>query len=78
MTRSMPPSAEIVGACAETNRDEEGIKVHRYEAVSNPESAVKEVSVDVFARQPAEKGRLLSMASRTEGPADRVVARVDN
>jgi hypothetical protein len=38
----------------------------------------EEVSADVFARQPAEKGIVLSMASRTEGASDRVVARVDN
>jgi hypothetical protein len=36
-----------------------------------------EVAADVFARLPAVKEIKLSMASRTEGPDDRVVARVD-
>ncbi|MFK8165738.1 MAG: M56 family metallopeptidase [Lewinella sp.] len=36
----------------------------------------REVAADVFASQPMD-GAILSMASRTEGPDDRVVARVD-
>ena len=36
-----------------------------------------EVAADIFARLPAVRGIKLSMASRTEGPDDQVIARVD-